>query len=156
MKTSYMIITLIFSLFNSSKSFAIYFEVTNVCKDTPYLQAEVPVYTLTNVLEFTKYNLKNYAIPHLNNENGIVSILDTPVGLQSYEFIAQNHIRIYGWCFEVDGEQSETFARDYTIDPEFQTSLRWFYGYSEVIEGVWIHNCRAVNKVSNPQICQKF
>lgn len=156
MKTTYTLITIISALISIPKSFAIYFEVSNVCEDTPYLTAEVPVYTLTNVLEFTKYNLKNYAIPHLTSENGIVSILDTPVGLQSYEFISQNHIRIYGWCFEVDGEQSETLARNYTIDPEIQSSLRWFYGYSEVIEGVWIHNCRAITKVSNPQICSKF
>ena len=149
MKTT-LILTL---LLTSLSSFALTFEVTELCEDKPHISEEIPVLTLTNVLDFTKYHLKNLAIPHTFNENGITSILDTPVGYDSYEFITNNHMRVYGWCYEVNGVQPSIVASEFMVDPESQDIIRWFYGYAEVVEGTWIHYCKPVYEMRMAFVC---
>lgn len=137
----------------SFSSFALTFEVTEICEDKPLVSAEIPVLTLTNVLEFSKYHLKNLAIPHTINENGISSILDTPVGYDAYEFVNYNHMRVYGWCYEVNGAQPNIVASEYLLDPETQDHIRWFYGYAEVVEGNWIYYCKPVYETRQAFAC---
>lgn len=143
---------LIFSVISVS-SFALTFEVTKLCDNEPLVREEIPVLTVTNVLDFSKYHLKNLAIPHRVNENGVSSILDTPVGYDAYEFVSYNHMRVYGWCYEVNGVQPNLVASQYLLDPESQDEIRWFYGYAEVVEGTWIHYCKPVYETRQAFAC---
>ena len=106
MKNLLLIYCLIFSL----PAAAITFEITDLCEDQPIIMQEIPIYTQTNVLNFTAYHLKNFQVPHQITENGILSIFDTKTGHDAYEFINENHMRIYGWCFEVDQVESAQLA----------------------------------------------
>lgn len=141
------------SLLVSLSASAITFEITKLCEDEPFFEQEITVLNVTNVLEYTAYHLKDNLIPHQITENGILSILDTPTGYDAYEFISENHMRVYGWCYEIDGTQPNVIASEYQLDPETQSHLRWFYGYAEVVEGVWLHYCRPVHETKAPFIC---
>lgn len=149
-------IIVLVTLFFCNATYGLVFEITKLCSNEPYLKQNVEIILPTNVLEFSTYMFNNYMIPHQVTENGVASILDTPTGYAAYEFVSESHMRVYGWCYEVNGRQPSVVAANYTIDPRCQDHVRWFYGYAEIVDGQWTTYCRPVYLDSNPFICAKY
>ncbi len=101
----------------------------------------VEVFTITTVGELTRYYLESNNIPHIAGEHGVNSIYNTPVGLETYEIISDYHMKVYGWCFAVDGLLGSTLMSQAIFDPQKNETISWYYGYAEYFKGEWIGYC---------------
>jgi hypothetical protein len=133
---------------------AVTFEIKNLCDDSAYYTEEIEILTDTTVGHLTIHTLNTSDIEYAGTENGINTILNTPVGLDAYEILADNRMRVYGWCYEIDGAQPATLASQFPIDPDSDCKLTWFYGYAELVNDDWISYCTPVYKNPHAFVCK--
>ncbi len=150
MKLTTLILTLTFSLSNLAATI----EIKNLCDDSSYYQESFIILNDTTVGHITTFMLENAKIPFVGNENGINSILNTPTGLDAYEVLADDHMRVYGWCYSVNGKQPTRLISEYVIDRNKHDHIVWFYGFAEFKANKWTTYCHPVYKQPTSFICQ--
>ncbi len=91
------------------------------------------------MIEILDYN----RIEYQGNTQGINSLLGTAVGLESYEVLSDERMRVYGWCYSVNGQNIEKLMSNYF--PTKSDNIRWFYAYAEIIKNDWISYCTPVS-----------
>jgi hypothetical protein len=98
--------------------------------------------------------LKKNSIPYTGDENGIKSILGTPMGEAAVEEIFPGEGRAYGWCFEIDGKQPDVPAGEYIL--RGQEHIKWFYAFSYFRDyrKVWLSYCEPAYTVKPTTICR--
>ncbi len=133
---------------------AIEFSIENLCTDTHFLDEDISIFLPSNVADITLYALEAFEVDFRGNEHGISSMLGTITGLESYEVIANNHMFVYGWCYEVDGEQPNVIMSEFDIDLQIHKRINWFYGYAELFDGQWLSYCTPLNKNPRNFICK--
>lgn len=84
--------------------------------------------------------LEEKKIPFVGNESGINSIMGTPTGDDAIEIISAESMKVYGWCYEVDGVQPDVMPDEYFF-PKQASKLTWFYSYSLYEKGEWKSYC---------------
>lgn len=137
----------------TSSAYAVVFEIKNLCDDSAYHKESIQILTTTNVGHLTLNTFKTSNIEFIGNESGMNSILGTPIGLDAMEVLDDNHMRAYGWCYDVDGKQPDMLASEYPIDPNSDCKLTWFYGYAEYLNGEWISYCTPTHLNPNSFVC---
>ena len=142
-------------LFVSTSTLATVFEVKNICDDSAYFKTEVSILAPTTLSHLTLSLFDSHKIPYEGAETGINQILNTRVGLDAYEiFGEENHsMRVYGWCYSVNGVIPELLMNQVQIDPKNEDHIVWFYGYAEVYKNDWLSQCVPVQKDPQPFIC---
>jgi hypothetical protein len=134
---------------------AVEFSITNLCEDTPYLHENIEVLNKTTVSELSLYAFETYDIPFLGDSRSINSILNTATGLESYEVISDHEMKVYGWCFQVNGIQPDRFMDQITIDPSEDIHINWFYGFAHFLNNEWIAYCTPAFQDKSPFVCKK-
>lgn len=134
-------------------SFAFEFTVTDTCENKYVLSENIEILNSTNAGELTLYMFDHYEVPYTGNIDSITSILGTITGLDSYEVISDREMKVYGWCYEIDGVQPDKLMSEVTIDPTVHKSMNWFYGYAHYLDGEWISYCTPVYLEKNKFIC---
>ena len=81
-------------------------------------------------------------IPFEGSIHGINTLLGTAVGLDSYEVISDERMRVYGWCYSVNGKNIDKLMSEYY--PQKNDQIIWFYAYAEIIKDDWISYCTPV------------
>lgn len=142
------------SLFFSFSSYAVQFSVENICDETYALNENIRFPLPSSAADITLHALELFAIDYSGNESGISSMFGTITGLDSYEVLADNHMFVYGWCYEIDGIQPSVIMGDFILEDGKHQSINWFYGYAEFLNGQWLSYCTPVNKNPRDFICR--
>ena len=79
-------------------------------------------------------------IPFIGNELGFNSIFDTPTGIDAMEIESEDRMKVYGWCFLLNGELGENMP-GITLPKSNDDTIEWFYGYSQYDSGDWLNYC---------------
>ena len=133
---------------------AIDFKVLDLCsKDTVY-QTSIMIEEPTTVGDLSAYLLSRAELNFLGNRDGVNSLLNTPIGDEAIEIISNERMRVYGWCYRVNGIEPDVLMSKYTIDPKSARSITWFYGYAELIKHDWISYCTPVYETKPDFICE--
>lgn len=148
MLKAYLILFLV-----SFNALALEFQIQNICEDSLYLESDISVFLPATVSEITIYALESSETPYEGNADAINSIIGTPSGDDLVEYISDDHLYVYGWCYEVDGIQPDVFMSQFTFDPLKNETIRWVFGYAEFKLGKWISYCTPVHKNPRPFIC---
>ena len=141
------------ALILSLNLYAIEFSITKRCENQPALIENIEVLNSITVSELTHYVFKTFEIPFIGDERSINSILGTPTGTDAYEVMTDNEIKVYGWCFQVNGVQPDRFMNQIILDPTEQLHVNWFYGYAHYLNGVWITYCTPAYEQKSPFVC---
>jgi|SaaInlStandDraft_5_1057022.scaffolds.fasta_scaffold155906_2 hypothetical protein len=148
------IISLIIITLFANNALALTFNIINLCDNSLYLSKKITVDLQTNIGEISIKTFNDNQIPYIGSIHGMNSILNTLTGTDAYEVLADNHMRVYGWCYEVNGIQPSILTSEYKITKNSNDNITWFYGYAELINNDWISYCTPVYSQPHPFVCQ--
>ena len=123
---------------------ALIIEVKDLCSDSNFFSTDLQINSVTNVGDITVDTFSKNNIPFAGTAAGMNSILNTPIGFDAYEIISDTRMRVYGWCYNVDGESPTELAEEFLIAPRSQKTITWFYGYAEVYKNDFLNYCGPV------------
>lgn len=140
----------------SFKANAVEFKIQNICDDSTFLDSDISIFLPEYVSKITHYMFENFEVAFNGDENSISSILGSPTGDQSIEIVSNEHMFIYGWCYEVDGVQPDVLMSQFLVDPRNHKEIRWIFGYAEYFRGEWLSYCTPVYKNPRAFICDNI
>ncbi len=126
----------------SISAFPIDFSVIHPCENKPFLKQSIEVLAPISVSELTHYIFKKFDIPFIGDKKVIDSILDTPTGENAYSILTRDEIKVYGWCFQVNGIQPDKLMSDVILDPSISNHVNWVYGFAHYKNSKWITYCQ--------------
>jgi hypothetical protein len=138
----------------TTQASAFEFTITDICENKLVLNENIEILNDVSAGDLTLYMFKQYEIPYIGNIDSISSIFNTKTGLDSYEVISDTEMKVFGWCYEIDGVQPDVFMSQVTIDPTVHKKMNWFYGYAHYKEGEWLTYCTPVYEDKNEFICK--
>ena len=127
-------------IFTITSAHAIEWEVIGNTSMVPVHRGKFEADLKKSAGELTVQILTTHQIPFVGNEAGINSILNTPTGDKAIVIVSNDTMRVYGWCFEVDGVQPDVMPDKYFI-PAQNSKLSWFYAFSLYEKGEWKTYC---------------
>lgn len=154
MKKLSLITAALCTLLLNANLHAIEFEIQNICEESPYLSKNIKINGPTNAGDITIQVLNDWNVPYIGSVDSITSMLGTITGLDSYEVISDTEMRIYGWCYEVDGLQPDVLMSEYMVNPAVHSKIYWYYGSAHYLEGEWLSYCDPVYKLKPDFICK--
>jgi hypothetical protein len=149
------LILLIVTIFVSLPSLALEFKVLNICENTAVYETSIQLEHNSTVGDLSLYFLERAGLDFAGNRNGVNTLLGTVVGDEAMEIISNEQMRVYGWCYEVNGKYPEMLMSEFIIEPNQVQSITWFYGYAELIKHDWISYCIPVHSNPHPYICEQ-
>jgi hypothetical protein len=137
---------------SASQAYAITLQVMEICDERIHSQGELQGNGI-DAGTLTVNFLTSAVIPFIGERRGINSILVTPTGDDAIELISDVSMRVYGWCYDVDGQIPELMPHEFVMTKESQI-IRWFYAYSEYQSGKWLNYCEPVFRLKPEFACQ--
>jgi hypothetical protein len=124
----------------SLNSYAITWEIIGPCGNRPEINGSelVDIKKSVGVISVDIFKANN--IDFIGDDNGIASILNTPIGSQAIEVLSDTKMRAYGWCYQVDGIEPGVMPNEFYFSSK-ESHLRWVYGYSTYESGSWVGYC---------------
>ena len=127
-------------------------EIIGPCKSKPLYKFNATINGKDlSVGKVTIDSFKEFDIDYVGNEDSILTIESIPTLEQSFEIVNENHIRAYGWCYQVDGFEPDVIPSEYPLSEG--KLITWFIGFAEKINGVWITQCIPANTISPDHLC---
>lgn len=150
-------ITLIFLIsllpFKNGTAHAATFTVIGPCSASPVLQIEnLTLPDGISLGDFTVQTLIEAQTPFTGSNEGIESILNSPKGKDALEILTPSKMRAYGWCFTVDGIESNLMPNELMLKNK-STNIVWFYASALAENGNWKDYCQPSYKTHSPFIC---
>ncbi len=143
---------LLLVLFFPFSAQALTYEVVGACTPTPvfsgsYEPSTKPVTVGKASIEIFERD----SIPYDGAERGMHSILNTPQGEEAIEILNRRQMRVYGWCYSVNGVQPEKLADQFFLTGT--EHLRWYYAYSYYDSGTWVSYCEPAYALKPQKFC---
>lgn len=148
MKYLVALLTLTFSL----QSLALTWKVFGACANTPVHQGEVAADLQKSVGAITVDIFNENKIPFLGAAEGMNSILNTPIGMDAIEVVSENEMRVYGWCYSVNGKDPVQMPHEIKFQKQTD-QLIWYYGYSTNKNNEWTDYCSPAYWIKAIQFC---
>ncbi len=141
-----------FSLTMSIQSQALTWKVFGACSNSPVQQGEVIADISKSVGAITVDIFNKNKIPFIGAAEGMNSILNTPLGMDAIEVVSDTEMRVYGWCYSVNGK--DPLQMPHEIKFQKQTDeLIWYYAYSTNAKGQWADYCSPAYWTKAIQFC---
>lgn len=130
----------LFLLFICSPAIAIHWEIIGQDSKAPVSHGEFTADLGKSVGEATVLILDKNKIPYVGNESGLHSIYGTPTGDAAIVVESDDTMRVYGWCYEVDGKMPADMPDKVRFSKQTST-LKWFFAFSLYEKGEWTQCC---------------
>ncbi|KHD88505.1 MAG: hypothetical protein OM95_08315 [Bdellovibrio sp. ArHS] len=141
-------------LLASSYSQAVTWEVYGPCDNQPVHQGKVDVDLKKSVGEISVAIFEVNKIPFVGGPEGMSSIINTPMGLESLEIVSNTVMRAYGWCFAVNGTTPNKMPNVLNLRSQ-DDKIVWYYAYTTNKENVWQDDmCSPAYWVQADQFCK--
>ena len=137
MKTFYLCLAAVVVSLNCS---GVHWEIIGQDSKKAVHRGSLDIDLKTSVGATTIRVLDENKIPYVGNEDGINSLLGTPTGDAAIVVVSADTMRVYGWCYEVDGIQPNVMPGEFYF-PTQASTLRWFFAYSLYEKGEWKDYC---------------
>jgi hypothetical protein len=137
----------------SNLTVAATFEVRDPCKDQIVFSGEQKIESETSVGAFSVQVFDRDQIPYFGSELGMNSILNTPVDQTNIEFPAPKELRVYGWCFSLNGVEPVDMPDK--VKMKDGDKLVWFYGYAYWKDREWKTYCSPAFEQPLQVYCEK-
>lgn len=147
-------ITLIFILMvTSAKVFAATLEIIGACDETPVFSTifSIRVQDSKSIGKVSVDIFDQNYIPYLGTEEGMNSILNTPVGKDAIEVISSTEYLAYGWCYKVNDIEPGEYPHE--IVAKNNDSIVWWFGYARYKDGQWIEQCTPSHVRKSAKFC---
>lgn len=132
---------------------AFWIEISNPCVNVASIFEEVDVFAPATVSNIVQFFFPTFAIPYQATESHIIHIFNTPTDEEAIEWISNDHYRVYGWCYSVDGVIPDVTMDQYVVDPLTTKRIQWFYGFAEYQNGNWLNYCEPLYNHPDQFIC---
>lgn len=126
--------------FTSIHASALEFKVIHPYEQVALIETTIELEATETLGALTIKVLDDSGLEYLGNERGIHSILETPIGDEAIEVISDTEMKVFGWCFEVDGQLPVFLADQVQLQPTTKI-VEWFFGYARYKEGEWVSYC---------------
>lgn len=127
--------------------------VIGPCSDRPVFKAEFEVAASSSSAgEISARIFKESGLPYEGDADGFTSIMGSPTGEGALEFFAPGKMRVYGWCFSVDGVFPQVPPGSFYPGGD-AARLTWTYSFSTNENGAWTDSCVPSHTVKAPQFC---
>lgn len=146
---------LLISIFSFSAN-ALVFEVIQPCQFAFAIKEQIEILNAESVSKISHTILKNEKLPYIADEANMLSILNTPYSNDAFEVVSKDHYRSYGWCYDVDKISPDVTMDKFIFDPKVHNKITWYYGYAELIDGVWVNYCEPLYLHKHNFICDKL
>ena len=146
----YFLFTL--SLIVSAHSQALTWKVFGACTNKPVQQGEIAADLSKSVGAITVEIFNQNKIPFVGAAEGMNSILNTPIGLDAMEIVSQTEMRVYGWCYSVNGKDPVQMPHEIKFKNQ-SDELIWYYAYSTNNKGEWTDYCSPAYWIKAIQFC---
>lgn len=83
----------------------------------------------------SRHELKQYD----GSDAGVLSI--NGLGPATEVLSEAHQVRVYGWCYRVDGKTPQDLAANQYLLTGNETRIEWFYGYAQGGSGGWKSMC---------------
>ncbi len=137
----------------SISSFAATLEIRDPCVDQAKFSGELTLSAAKSVGQVSVEVFDREKIPYIGSDLGMNSIYDTPVGNPSMEFPEPGVLKVYGWCYELNGVQPAEMP-DKVMMTE-KDRLVWFYGYALWRDREWKTYCAPAHESPLRSYCEK-
>lgn len=138
--------------FISLSSFAVELKFIGPCQKEFIMRTQVSE-EYSNVGELTIETLKKFGIPFKGTYEGLSSAFETPTGDAALEVISNQEMRVYGWCYSIDGYSPEVYPHEAMIGPETK-SVVWHFGFARYYQGQWVTQCTPAHTVKPDFLCK--
>ena len=123
------------------------------CFEKPVLEKDFKIKDFKdNAVKISDKIFKDNGILYEGNDDGFTSILGAPSGADAMEHVSHRKMRVYGWCFTVNGVLPEVMPGDFYFN-KASDRIVWFYGYSTYDKGQWKDYCAPSYKIKSPYVC---
>lgn len=133
---------------------AVSWKVFGACQDEPIHSGSYSADLNKSVGELSVEIFNEHQIPYVGVAEGFNSILNSPIGLDSIEVVSDVEMRVYGWCYSVNGEQPEAMPHKIFLTSPLD-EIVWFYAYSTNLYNEWTNYCRPANEIKAEQFCSQ-
>lgn len=134
------------------QSQALTWKVFGACSSSPVQQGEVTADISKSVGAITVDIFNQNKIPFVGAAEGMNSILNTPIGMDAMEIVSQTEMRVYGWCYSVNGKQPLQMPHEIKFQKQTD-ELIWYYAYSTNNKGEWTDYCSPAYWIKAIQFC---
>lgn len=149
-------LAVVVSLLCSGLAGAVTIEVIGPCSEKPPYRGELPLGDpAASVGAFTLRAFDRLGVPYVGNERGMNSILGTPTGTDAYEVLDARRMRVYGWCYSVNGKFPPVMADEVRFESE-SDHLLWIFGFTTYDNGEWIGYCDPAHEIRTPEKQRMF
>lgn len=131
---------LMFAVLSTAPCYGVKWEIIGQDSALPVHQGTLEIDLRDSVGKVTVSILEQQKISYIGNEAGMNSILGTPTGEDAMVIVNDDTMRVYGWCYEVDGMQPDVMPDEFYF-PAQASNLRWFYAFSLYEKGEWRGYC---------------
>lgn len=132
-------ITLLIALLSFPLS-AVELTITGPCGESTNFAFQTTANLEESVGHHTIKVFTEFEVPFIGTEAGLNSILNTPTGTDGYDIISDKKMRVFGWCYRVNGFEPAVMANQYMFENQ-SDELLWIYGYSTYENGQWVGYC---------------
>lgn len=127
--------------------------VIGPCSDRPVFKAEFEVTgSSSSAGEISGRIFKESGVPYEGDADGFTSIMGSPTGEGALEFFSPGKMRVYGWCFSVNGVFPQVPPGSFYLGGNADR-LTWTYAFSTNENGVWTDSCVPSYTIKAPQFC---
>lgn len=143
---------ILMTLISTSILASIKVNILNPCTGKIKNRIELSEY-LSNVGMASVEALEEMNLDFRGNENSIVSIYNTPSGMDAFEIVSPTEMRAYGWCYSVNGFSPELMPNEFELEEEKNYEINWHYGYALYKDGEWVTQCTPAWTVIPNLVC---
>lgn len=133
---------------------AITWKIFDACSEDAIHQGDYSANIEKSVGDISIEIFEQQGFPYIGNAQGINSILNTPIGMDSIEVVSDEEMRVYGWCYLVNGKQPLDMASEVKFNSQ-DDKLIWFHAYSTNLRNEWIDYCVPANWEKPDMFCKK-
>ncbi|MFV3407600.1 DUF4430 domain-containing protein [Bdellovibrio bacteriovorus] len=137
----------------ASQSQAVSWRIFGACKNTPVHEGTYQADLTKSVGALSLEIFDANKIPYVGSAEGINSIINSPIGLDSIEVVSDTELRAYGWCYTINGKQP-TEMPDKIHFKSQDDKLTWFYAYSTNKNNEWTDYCSPAYWIAADQFCK--
>jgi hypothetical protein len=147
------LLSLIVISFYSATASAVVLDVIGACSKKPVYSGIFKTDISESIGKISVDIFEANKIPYIGSENGMNSIINSPMGDEAIEVLSNTKMRVHGWCFSING-----IIPDVTADKIHVTNqsdyISWFYAFSTYDKGEWTDYCIPSYTVKSPQFCK--
>lgn len=153
MKSLLSLIVIASSMAFSTTASAVYFDVIGACSNKPVYAGSFKTDITESVGIISIDIFETHKIPFIGTENGMNSIIGTPVGDDAIEVISDTKLRAYGWCFSINGLIPDILSSQAYLTKQ-NDYISWFYAFSTYESGAWVDYCVPSHTIKAAQFCK--